>query len=776
MPSVLLASDHTQNAPILSGGYLSWLDTRNKFHDADGRIMPRIFMMDIATGEEKPCSAFTRKTPYRSMYRNMSVWAENPSSQPGDDNYDIMSYDFQTGTRKVMCNAKRRQDNPQVSREWIIWRDWRNCQSSSDDQQNCEIYGINISDSKEFLVKDLNSQGTAELYNDYIALSLRMPEKSDFDIYIFVLATKKLLPICTAPGDQISPKIIGNTILWLDCRTCSTTSDSIVTNIYGYSLSTKKEANISSQSNREFGLTAGDRYAAWYYQPAQGFSGAIKTIIKGYDTITSKVVTIAEKPGMYSNISVAGKYCVYEVSDPCSDFGSDIKIYDFTTEKTYWVYRGFGDQRNPAVYGDIVTWEDHGGFDSESITIWFANVKNPIETSEPKTYGSRPVNVWSTAHGNNQRTNLSPSQIKKPSEGSFSIQWAFDLPELTYSTPIFNKKGYAFLGADDNKFYCLNVFDGQKAWDFQTIGKVKGSAALYMDRLFFGDDKGVFYCLDSTTGQEIWKFQTGGAITGSPVAFQGDIDHYGCVAFSSSDKKLYLLNALSKTPSVKWTYELEGWSVDAPAVDYNSMLKQTDREATSKVLYVCTSNNRLLCINATTGRLLSELSTKNSLNTSPTAFGSKVLISTSDGMLIGSDFSTWNRKPSTAFKEETNHSLSGSVVYDSLNDRLCYESASGTIKCVQEKGSWTYNISEPVKSTPTLMLDSTGKSTVLACCTETGKLTILDTSNGTEIAKVSLNSTATTAISVYDTGYPAILIATKDKKLFCISQRPKQED
>ena len=776
MPSALLVSDHTQNAPILSGGYLSWLDTRNKFHDTEGRIMPRIFMMDISSGEEKPCSAFTRKTPYRSMYRNISVWSENPSSQAGDDNYNIMSFDFLTGTRKVVCSAKKRQDNPQVSKEWIIWRDWRNCQSSSDEQQNSEIYGINIGNEKEFLIKDLNSQGTAELYNDYVALSLKMSDKNDYDIYIFVLATKKLLPICTAPGDQISPKIIGNTILWLDCRTCSTNSDSMITNIYGYSLSTKKEFRISSLPNREFGLTVGDRYAAWYYQPSQSFSGTVKTMIKGYDTIAGKTITITEKTGIYSNISIAGRYCVYETSDPCSDFGSDIKIFDFTTEKTYWVFRGFGDQRNPAIYGDIIAWEDHGSFDSESIAIWYTTVKNPVKTTEPQTYGARPANIWSTAHGNNQRTNFSPSQIKKRSDNPFTIQWTFDLQELSYSTPIFDKKGYAFFGVDDSKFYCLNVFDGQKAWDFQTIGKVKGSAALYMERLFFGDDKGVFYCLDSQTGQEIWRFQTGGAITGSPAVFQGDVDHYGCVAFSSSDKKLYLLNALSKTPSIKWTFDLEGWAVDAPAIDYNSTLKLIDRQATSKVIYICTSNNRLLCIDATTGRLLSELHTKNALNTSPIAYGSKVIISTSEGILIGSDFSAWGMKPCTSFKEETNHSLNGSVVYDSINDRICYEGAPGTIKCVKEKDSWTYNISEPVKATPTLLFDSTDESTVLVCCTESGKLVILDTSNGSEVAKMTLKSAVTTSISIFDTGYPSILVATKDKKIYCISQRPQQDD
>lgn len=775
-PSVLLTSDHTQNAPLLSGGYISWLDTRNKYHDTEGRIMPRLFMMDLASGDEKPCSAFTRKTPYRSMHRNLSVWSENPSMQPGDDNYDIFMFDYSTGTRKKICDAKKRQDNPQVSKDWVIWKDWRNCPSSQDEQQNCEIYGFNISEGKEFLIKNLNSAGSAELFNEYVALSMKTAGKNDYDIYLYVLSTKNMLPICTAPGDQVSPKIIGNTIVWIDCRTCSPTGDVSNTNIFGYSLSTKKEFNISTLSNREFGLTAGDRYVSWLCQPSAGFPGSMKSSIIGFDTISSKTYKITEKPGYYSNVSIAGKYCIYEVADPDSDFGSDIKAYDFTTGNTWWVFKGYGDQRNPSAYGDIVVWEDHGSFDSESITIWQANLKNPIESAQPATYGSKPVNLWSTAHGNNQRTSLSNCQIKKISQNPFTIQWSFDLPEITTSAPIFDKKGFAFFGTDDNKFFCINVFDGQKSWDFQTLGKVKGSAALYMDRVFFGDDKGMLYCVESRSGQEIWRFQTGGAITCSPMAFQNDIDHYGCVVFSSSDKKLYLLNALAKTPTVRWTYDLEGWIIDTPAVDYNSEIKQIDREATSKVIYVSTTSNRLLCIGASTGRLVSDVEFKPSLNSHPIVFGSKIIVATAEGMLFGSDFSTWGIEPPIVFKEDTNHQLYGTAVYDMANERLCFESAPGVLKCLQEKEIWQTNLKDTIKSTPVMLVDCSSKSSVLACTISSGQILLVDTSNGSQLASVQLDSPTTTSLSVFDTGYPALIVGTKNKKLVCISQRPKFED
>ena len=520
---------------------------------------------------------------------------------------------------------------------------------------------------------------------------------------------------------------------------------------------------------------AGDRYSAWFNQPKPGFASAVKNNIRGYDTISGKVYNITDKPGLYSNISVSGKYCIYEFTDPQNNLGSDIYIFDFTTEKTWCVFKGTGDQRNPRVYGDYAVWEDQSDYDSELINIWGTSLKNPQDSTEPSYYGQTPSDIWSTMRGNNQRTGISQSNIKKMPENPFTVQWKYEFTDSVYSSPVFNKKGFAFVGTDEKKFYSISVYDGQKEWEFQTIGRVRASAAIYKDRVFFGDDKGVFYCLDMNSGQEIWRYQTGGAIQSSPVAFQNDVDHYGCVAIVSFDKKLYLFNALAKNCTLRWVLDLGGWSVNAPALDYNSLIRSSDGEPTTKVLYVCTSNNRVLCINASSGRIVSEYKTKASIESTPVSFGSRLLVSSNDGIFSGMDFSVPYQKPYITNREETNHLLTSSPIFDPCSGNIYLESSSGVIKCYQDKTLWTYNLGESVKVPAAMLGGSTPGSTVVVIASDVGKLILVDGSTGKELVKMDFKSSISSAPAIYDTGYPAIIFGTVDRKLYCVSQRPPED-
>ncbi len=79
--------------------------------------------------------------------------------------------------------------------------------------------------------------------------------------------------------------------------------------------------------------------------------------------------------------------------------------------------------------------------------------------------------------------------------------------------------------------------------------------------------------------------QTAGPIEGSPTTFQNDVDHYGCVVFSSGDRKLYMYNAIADVPIIKWSIDLGGWSYSTCAVDYNALVRTSDAELVQKVIY-----------------------------------------------------------------------------------------------------------------------------------------------------------------------------------------------
>ena len=68
----------------------------------------------------------------------------------------------------------------------------------------------------------------------------------DCDIYGYDMASQTLFPVCTATGDQTSPRVSGDLVVWADNRGASTGWD-----IYGFDLNTKTEFPICSLPSQQ---------------------------------------------------------------------------------------------------------------------------------------------------------------------------------------------------------------------------------------------------------------------------------------------------------------------------------------------------------------------------------------------------------------------------------------------------------------------------------------------------------------------------------------------
>ncbi|NMD14780.1 MAG: hypothetical protein GYA78_05475, partial [Caldisericales bacterium] len=233
-PRKLTNYEHTQNAPLIHGGYMSWLDTR--LHDREGKIMPRIYMMDLARGEEKATPNYAKKSGARAQYRNKLVWAEN-TDRLRVDNYDIKIFDFKKGTTDYVCKEKNKQDNPQISENFVIWRDWRDVPKGNENPMSFAIYGLPSEGGEEFLVKQFDTPGTGELFGNFVAMTVKNP-RGDWDVQLFNCSNKKIIPVCNDFGDQITPKIVRDVVVWLDNRNSQETPDSRQTDVYGYNIAT----------------------------------------------------------------------------------------------------------------------------------------------------------------------------------------------------------------------------------------------------------------------------------------------------------------------------------------------------------------------------------------------------------------------------------------------------------------------------------------------------------------------------------------------------------
>lgn len=767
---VLVSYDHAQNAPIYHGGYLSWMDTR--LNDNEGRIMPRIYMKDMARNEEKATPSYAKKSGARTQYRHRIAWSENSDRLKRPENFDIKVFDFKKGTTDTICKDKSRQDNPQISDNFIIWRDWRNS-ASTPGIWDYAVYGIGSDLKEEFVVKPNNIIGTAELFDNFVALSTKSP-RGDFDVSVYNCVLQKQIPICTELGDQISPKIVGDIVLWMDNKNSTTQGQNKKTDIFGYSLQTRQTLTISTKVVRQYGLTSGgSRYAVWFEDSDNTVKGALKPIIRGYDTVSGKVFTVNETPGIYRNPVIDSHYVVYE---DCSDerFGVDLKVFDILTGKTWWVAKGFGDQRNPKIYNDYVVWEDIFDPETEQVSIWGASFSELDENRQERFWGYDVRPTWNMFRGNPQNTGKTAIPLKPLDKYPMTLQWQLDFKDAIFSSACFSKKGNAFVGCDDGYMYKISAIDGSIMWRFKAMSKIRSSPSLYRNRLFFGDQSGAFYCLNSDSGALIWQVQTSGAIEGSPLVFTSDTDHYGCVVFASGDKKLYMYSALSNTPILRWSVELGGWSYSTPCVDYNWLMRTCDAEPVQKVIYVGASNNRLLCIQASTGLIISEFPIESSIESSPTCMGPNVLFGSKDGSFYCLDFNLFGHKPYLFYKQGTNHAIVSTPIFDPHKERFYYEGKPGALFSVKNDTEWAIQLDTSMRSSPVLV-DDADRSVIIAG-SDSGFLNMIDAKTGKSLWNAKLTGSVSASPGVYNTGFFCVIVGTTDRRLHCFGQRPKMED
>jgi hypothetical protein len=118
--------------------------------------------------------------------------------------------------------------------------------------------------------------------------------------------------------------------------------------------------------------------------------------------------------------------------------------------------------------------------------------------------------------------------------------------------------GSVYVGALDNKTYCINGETGNVNWTFQTNGYITSSPAVVNSAIYVTSQEpssGVLYKIDADNGSLVWKqtlpyqptFMGGKDMHASPVVAEG------LVLTSSSTSIYYALNATNG--NVVWTYK-----------------------------------------------------------------------------------------------------------------------------------------------------------------------------------------------------------------------------
>ena len=132
------------------------------------------------------------------------------------------------------------------------------------------------------------------------------------------------------------------------------------------------------------------------------------------------------------------------------------------------------------------------------------------------------------------------------------LAWRTLLGGSVKGTPTVTKDS-VYVGATDQKVYCLDKATGKTKWSYPTGGDVASKVLVVDDMLFVGASDGKLYAL-TTKGKLKWTFEAKEGIYSSPVYSDG------LVLFGCNDSNFYAVDAA--TGKQQWVYEEPGYTIE----------------------------------------------------------------------------------------------------------------------------------------------------------------------------------------------------------------------
>lgn len=179
-----------------------------------------------------------------------------------------------------------------------------------------------------------------------------------------------------------------------------------------------------------------------------------------------------------------------------------------------------------------------------------------------------------------------------------------------------------YFGANDYKFYSLNLESGIEVWNFKTEGEVLSRPLLYNDRIYFVTANNILYCLHAKDGTLAWRYKrnTRDAFTVRGAATP--VIHQNRLFVGFSDGFFTAINL--SNGSLIWERNLAT----------NLKFKDVDASAVldGETIYVSAYDSALYALNSKEGRVLWSIEAGSSYPV--TIANNKIYYSTSDSRLL----------------------------------------------------------------------------------------------------------------------------------------------
>jgi beta propeller repeat protein len=263
--------------------------------------------------------------------------------------WDIYGYDVSAAQELDICTDASEQQNPAIEGPIVVWEDKR------PDNTVWHIYGKNLDIHQEFAVSTVNIWDDVEpdIYGNIVVWS-GIRTGVDFftywGIYGYNISTQQEFPISTVRwvDQQIykqRPKIFGDVVIWYEFQ-----AGAEHRNVRGKYLSSGVEFTVCSDPSPQGLFDIYGDIVVWedYSQP--GMVDIYGTYISTGEEFPITTNGCSTEPDIYDNFVVWREWY--------PGFWPAIYCMDLSTGQVFPVTHYPSTKHSPAIFGDLVVWED----------------------------------------------------------------------------------------------------------------------------------------------------------------------------------------------------------------------------------------------------------------------------------------------------------------------------------------------------------------------------------------------------------------------------------
>ena len=240
---------HELREVVISGDYIVWSDRSRQIEipgstaeNRRGRLSVDIFVMNLATGDERRITDVPARRHSLSIDGNMLVWQDN-RNEIGEhrSHYDIYAYDIEASEEILVEASPGAQHSPAVSGDRVIWID------RSRDTARVMLHDL-ADDETTVIDASTEPDLPPDIHGDYVVWR-GYDEEGAHAVYLYDLANGQRKLIASPDrGSTDGPQVSNRYVVWTEEWPCDVRSNIMPDSmgVYVYDLEDEEVTKITN--------------------------------------------------------------------------------------------------------------------------------------------------------------------------------------------------------------------------------------------------------------------------------------------------------------------------------------------------------------------------------------------------------------------------------------------------------------------------------------------------------------------------------------------------